>query len=62
MAMKNFEVKGTCLIGDSWQPFTKVVSAPNEGVAREHILADIGSKHRLKRNYISIKGVTVVGE
>lgn len=62
MAMQKFEVTGACLISGSWQPFTKVVSAPNEDVAREHIFAEIGSKHHLKRNYISIKGVTVVGE
>lgn len=62
MAMQKFEVKGACQIGDSWQPFTKVVSAPNEDVALEYVFTEIGSKHHLKRNYISIKGVTVVGE
>ncbi|NVO67634.1 50S ribosomal protein L18Ae [Methanofollis tationis] len=62
MENQQYEVTGACQIGGVWQPFTKVIEAQNERIAREHVYTDIGSKHRLKRNYITIKGVTVVGE
>lgn len=62
MEMQKFEVKGACQMGETRQAFTKVVEAPNEKVAKEHVYADIGSKHNLKRRYISIDGVTVVGD
>ncbi|WP_292727493.1 50S ribosomal protein L18Ae [Methanoculleus sp.] len=60
MENQTFEVIGACKINDKWEPYRRVVGAPNENQAREKILADIGSKHRLKRSYITIKTVNVV--
>jgi large subunit ribosomal protein LX len=48
------------MIKNEWKPYRKVVTAPNENQARERALADIGSKHRLKRNYITIESINVV--
>ncbi|NLB01061.1 MAG: 50S ribosomal protein L18a [Methanomicrobiales archaeon] len=60
MEMQMFEVVGACKINNEWKPYRKVISAPNENQAKEKIFADIGSKHRLKRSYISIESVNVV--
>jgi large subunit ribosomal protein LX len=63
MEKNSFEVKGTFKTGDDWKPYTKVINAPNEAQAREQTLAVFGSKHRLKRRYITIESVnTVRGE
>jgi large subunit ribosomal protein LX len=53
-----YEVKGTFKIGDYWRPYAKVIRAPNEQQARERIFAVMGSKHRLKRRYITVSTVT----
>ncbi|WP_394339260.1 MULTISPECIES: 50S ribosomal protein L18Ae [unclassified Methanoculleus] len=55
-----FEVVGACKINNEWKPYRKVVKAPNENQARERVLTEIGSKHRLKRRYITIETVNVV--
>jgi large subunit ribosomal protein LX len=62
MIMENsrYEVKGTFMIGREWHPYTKVIEAPNEAQARERTLAVIGSKHRLKRRYITINAVSAL--
>ena len=60
MENKRFEVKGTFNTGDAWHPYTKVILAPNEVQAKERTLAVIGSKHRLKRRYITIHTVTAL--
>jgi large subunit ribosomal protein LX len=57
---QTFEVKGTFRMGENWKPYTKVVSAPNEAQARERTLTLLGSKHRLKRRYITVNTVTVL--
>ncbi len=58
-----FEVKGMFMTGSEWHPYTKVIEAPNEAQARERTFAVIGSKHRLKRRYITISAVsTLPGE
>jgi large subunit ribosomal protein LX len=59
MEEKQFEVKGTFLMGEDWKPYTKVISAPNEKQARERTFSVIGSKHNLKRMYIKIDDVTM---
>jgi large subunit ribosomal protein LX len=51
---------GACRINNAWKPYRKVIEAPNENQARERVFADIGSKHRLKRRYITIESVNVV--
>lgn len=55
-----FEVVGTCMINNERRPYRKVVTAPNENQAKERFFADIGSKHRLKRSYITVESVNVV--
>jgi large subunit ribosomal protein LX len=59
MEEKQFEVKGTFLMGEGWKPYKKVISAPNEKQARERTFAVIGSKHNLKRMYIKIDDIKV---
>ncbi|MCX6691322.1 MAG: 50S ribosomal protein L18Ae [Methanoregula sp.] len=60
MEEKQFEVKGTFLMGEAWKPYTKMIKAPNEKQAQERTFAVIGSKHNLKRRYIKIDGVTLI--
>lgn len=60
MENQMFEVVGACKINNEWKPYRKVIDALNENLAKEKVLADIGSKHRLKRSYISIESVNVV--
>ena len=60
MENQTFEVVGACRINNAWKPYRKVVEAPNENQAREWVFADIGSKHRPKRSYITIEAVNVV--
>jgi large subunit ribosomal protein LX len=60
MENQMFEVVGACKINNEWKPYRKVIGAQNENLAKEKVLADIGSKHRLKRSYISIESVNVV--
>lgn len=60
MENQTFEVVGVCMINNEWKPYRKVVMAPNENQAKERVFADIGSKHRLKRSYITIKSVNLV--
>jgi len=60
MENQTFEVVGACMIKNEWKPYRKVVAAPNENQAKERVFADIGSKHRLKRSYITIETVNVV--
>jgi large subunit ribosomal protein LX len=54
-----FEVKGTFKIGDEWRPYAKIIEAPNEEQAKERTFTVIGSKHRLKRRYITVNTVAV---
>jgi large subunit ribosomal protein LX len=53
----SFEVTGQIRIERAWQPYKKVVEAPNEAQATERFLTLVGSKHRLKRSEIRIDGV-----
>ncbi len=60
MPEKSFEVQGSCRIDNEWKPYTKVIDAPNERLAVERAYTIIGSKHRLKRNYIKVDSVKVL--
>ncbi len=60
MADQKFEVKGDFRMGDEWRSYRKVVEAPNEAQARERTFALIGSKHRLKRSYITVQSITLL--
>lgn len=55
--MSQFTVSGTFRSRDGDQPFSKVVDAPNEDVAREHVLSQFGSEHGLKRMQVDISEV-----
>jgi len=55
--MSEFTVTGRWQARDGWQSFEKRVDAENEDVAREHTLAEFGSKHGLKRTQVEIEGV-----
>lgn len=57
MIMATYRVTGTFYPGDEHRNFTVEVDAENEDVAREHTLAELGSKHRLKRTQISVSEV-----
>ncbi|MDR2855412.1 MAG: 50S ribosomal protein L18a [Methanomicrobiales archaeon] len=59
MELQKYKVDGTYFEKDYWKPYSKVISAPNEKLAYERIYQTIGSKHRLKRQYIKIDSVTV---
>ncbi len=58
MDLMEFTVKGEFRMGEDWKPYTKVIAAPNEAQARERIFTIMGSKHRLKRQYVRITEVT----
>jgi large subunit ribosomal protein LX len=62
MKEMEFEVKGTFRMGKDWKPYKKVISAPNEKLARERTFAVIGSKHNLKRMYIKIDDVKAAAQ
>ncbi|QLH77048.1 50S ribosomal protein L18a [Halosimplex rubrum] len=55
--MSEFTVTGQWSARDGWQPFEKEIEAVNENVAREHVLAEFGSKHGLNRTQVEIEGV-----
>ncbi|HII76636.1 MAG: 50S ribosomal protein L18Ae [Methanoregulaceae archaeon PtaU1.Bin059] len=60
MADQKYEVKGDFRMGDEWRPYAKVVEAPNAAQAKERTFALIGSKHRLKRSYITVQSITLL--
>ena len=52
-----YSVSGQWKGRDGWQPFEKTIEAVNEDVAREHVYAEFGSKHGLKRPQVDIDEV-----
>jgi large subunit ribosomal protein LX len=56
--MSQFTVSGRFRTQHSVQEFTKSIDAPNESVAREHVLSQLGSEHGLKRARIELGEVT----
>jgi large subunit ribosomal protein LX len=55
--MSQFTVSGQFQSRDGWETFETDIDAENENVAREHILANFGSQHGLKRTQIEIEEV-----
>jgi large subunit ribosomal protein LX len=55
--MSQFTVSGRFQGRDGWREFSKTVEAVNESVAREHTLAEFGSKHGLRRTQVEIGGI-----
>ncbi len=56
--MKAFLVRGTFRMGRGWTKFAKEVAAEDPEAAAERVRSDLGSKHRVRRNYVRIKEVT----
>lgn len=59
MSVKIFRVKGEIMKKHFFEPltFNKLVSAAKEKHAVEKIYSEMGSRHRAKRNQISIQSV-----
>lgn len=55
--MSEYTVTGRWKARDGWQTFEKELEAENENVATEHVYADFGSKHGLKRPEVEIEEV-----
>ena len=55
--MTTFTVRGRYQSRDGWAPFESSVEAPNEAVARERALANMGSRHGLRRNQVDLEEV-----
>ena len=60
--MKAFLVRGSFRMDRGWTKFTKEVAADGPDSAVEHVLSDLGSKHRVRRNYVRIRDVTPLAE
>jgi large subunit ribosomal protein LX len=56
--MSEFVVSGRFQDRTGHREFEKTVEAPNENVAREHTLSQLGSEHGLKRMQVEINGVS----
>ena len=55
--VKVFRVKGEFPMGGRMQPFTKELVSTRAENAREKLLSDIGSKHKVKRAKIMIHSI-----
>ena len=44
-------------MGERWRPFTKEVIAKTKENAKEILLSDVGSKHRVKRRNIEFQTI-----
>jgi len=56
--MSEFVVSGRFQDRTGHREFEKTIEAPNENVAREHTLSQLGSEHGLKRMQVEINGVS----
>lgn len=56
--MTEYTVTGDWKTAEGWQTFEKSIDAENENVAREHVYAEFGSKHGLKRTQVEISEVS----
>jgi large subunit ribosomal protein LX len=55
--MDEYTVSGEWQARDGWQSFEIRIEAENEDVATEHVYADFGSKHGLKRTQVDVQEV-----
>jgi large subunit ribosomal protein LX len=55
--MDEYTVSGQWQARDGWQSFEKRIEAENESVATEHVYAEFGSRHGLKRPQIEVEEV-----
>lgn len=56
--MRTFTVSGAWQARDGWQSFEQALDAENEAVAVEHVYAEFGSRHGLKRTQVEIEEVS----
>jgi large subunit ribosomal protein LX len=56
--MSQFVISGRFQDRLGYREFEKALDAPNENVAREHALSQLGSEHGLKRTQVEIAEVT----
>ena len=55
--MKAYKATGTFLMKDRWQDFTKEVAAEDPAKAKQNVLSDLGSKHRVPRKFVKIEKI-----
>jgi ribosomal protein L20A (L18A) len=55
--MKAFRIEGEFLMRDKWQKFAKEVASKDKKTATEHLLSDMGGRHRTSRKNIRIHDV-----
>jgi large subunit ribosomal protein LX len=55
--MSQFTISGRFQSRDGWRSFAKTIDAENENVAREHVFAEFGSQHNLKRTQVELDEV-----
>jgi large subunit ribosomal protein LX len=55
--MSEYTVEGRWKARDGWQSFEKDIDAENDDVAVEHVYAEFGSKHGLRRTRVEIEEV-----
>ncbi len=60
METKIFRISGKFRMGEKLQIFTKEFRAVSEESVIEKLYTDLGSKHKVKRNRISIDKITVI--
>lgn len=58
--MSEFTVRGRFRTSRGWSPFETAVEATNESVAVEHVYANLGSRHGVRRTQIEIEEVGAV--
>lgn len=56
--MPNFNLSGEIKFGREWRKFAKEVAADNEDHARELLMTQFGSKHKLPRRFINLLEVS----
>ena len=54
---RTFEISGTFTDRTGERKYTKEVHARNENLAKEKVLSEFGSKHKLRRNAVKIASV-----
>lgn len=55
--MKPYLVSGRFLMKDRWMPFTQEIAAEDQEDARERVMSNIGSRHKVKRRFIELQEV-----
>lgn len=56
--MTDYTISGRFETREGSQPFERSVDAPNENVAREHVLSQFGAEHNLDRDSVDIEEVS----